>query len=192
MENESRVAIRKYEAQDKSQVRLISCMTALMGQPSNTFFDDDEIFADALTLYFTDYEPESCFVAEHDSRIIGYLLGAKDTKRMEKIFASKIALSLFIKALSRGIFFSKRNIKFLSHIFLSLLKGEFKAPVFSADYPATLHINILQEYRAQGVGSKLINVYLDYLKENSIKGVKCFQAQAKQQKKKKKKLKAKR
>ena len=171
MENDSVFIIRKYNAQDRSSVRQINCKTALMGEPSAVFFDDDEIFADALTVYFTDYEPESCFVAECENMVIGYLLGAKDVLRMEKISAGKIVLPLFVKALRRGVFFHKRNVKFLFRMFLSLVKGEFKAPNFSKDYPATLHINIIKEYRAGGIGSKLINAYLNYLKEQVVKGV---------------------
>ena len=171
MKNNSLFVIRKYNPQDRSRVRQISCKTALMGEPSAIFFDDDEIFADALTLYFTDYEPESCFVAECENRVVGYLLGAKDVKCMDKISADKIMLPLFIKALRRYAFFHKRNLKFLFQVFLSLVKGEFKAPVFSKDYPATFHINIIQEYRSRGIGSELINAYLDYLKAQAVKGV---------------------
>lgn len=171
MKSESAVVIRKYGDEDKAVIRRISCMTALIGEPSNIFFDDDEVFADALTIYFTDYESESCFVAECDNKVIGYLLGAKDTKRMDRIFADKIALPLLIKALRHGVFFRLSNTRFLFRVFLSLAKGEFRAPSFSKDYPATLHINIMEEYRAGGIGSKLINAYLDYLKEQVVRGV---------------------
>ncbi|MFH1396950.1 MAG: GNAT family N-acetyltransferase [Candidatus Omnitrophota bacterium] len=171
MINNNPVVIRNYNTKDRSMIRRISCQTALMGESSDAFFADDEIFADVLTLYFTDYEPESCFVAECNNRVVGYLLGAKDVLGMEKIFAKRIAQALFIKAWRRCVFFNKRNVKFLFHVFLSLVKGEFKAPAFSKDYPATLHINIIKEYRLRGIGSKLIKAYLDYLKEQKVKGV---------------------
>ena len=142
LRNDPTFVIRKYNSRDRSAVRRICCETALMGEPSAIFFDDDEIFADALTAYFTDYEPESCFVAEYGNKVIGYLLGAKDVRRMDKIFADKIAMPLLIKALRRGALIRKKNVKFLSRVLLSLVKGEFKGPAFSKDYPATLHINI--------------------------------------------------
>lgn len=171
MKNDPVFVIRKFGARDRLAVRQISCKTALMGEPSAVFFDDDEILADALTIYFTDYEPESCFVAECENSVIGYLLGAIDAKRMDKIISDKIALPLFIKALRRCTFFHKRNWDFLFRAFLSLVKGEFKTPNFSKDHPAALHINIIKEYRAVGIGSRLINAYLDYLKEQAVKGV---------------------
>ncbi|MFA5286745.1 MAG: hypothetical protein WC394_00520 [Candidatus Omnitrophota bacterium] len=171
LKNDPVFIIRKYNSHDRAVVRQICCETALMGEPSAIFFDDDEIFADALTGYFTDYEPESCFVAEYDNNVIGYLLGAKDVRRMDKIFTDKITVPLLIKALQRGVFFHKKNIKFLFRVFLSLMKGEFKTPVFSKDYPATLHINIIKGYRMAGIGSKLINAYLGYLRALAVKGV---------------------
>ena len=171
LRNDPAFVIRKYDSRDRSAVRRICCETALMGEPSAIFFDDDEIFADALTAYFTDYEPESCFVAEYGNNVIGYLLGAKDVRRMDKIFADKIAMPLFIKVLRRGALIRKKNVKFLSRVFLSLVKGEFKTPVFSKDYPATLHINVIKDCRVAGIGSKLINAYLEYLRAQAVKGV---------------------
>ena len=165
------LVIRKYNPRDRPAVRRICCATALMGEPSSLFFDDDEIFADALTIYFTDYEPESCFVAERDNQVIGYLLGAKDVKHMDKVFSGKIAAHLLIKALRQGSLFRRKNMKFLSRVFSSLMKGEFKIPDFSKDYPATLHINIIKEYRMGGTGSGLIRAYLDYLRGQAVKGV---------------------
>ena len=171
LKNDPALAIRKYNPNDRPAVRRICCATALMGEPSAIFFNDDEIFADALTAYFTDYEPGSCFVAEYDNNVIGYLLGAKDVRHMDKIFADKIAAPLLIKVLRRGALIRKKNVKFLSRVLLSLVKGEFKGPAFSKDYPATLHINIVKECRMAGIGSKLINAYLDYLRAQEVKGV---------------------
>jgi hypothetical protein len=170
LKNDTLFVIRKYGLRDRPAVRRICCETALMGEPSSIFFGDDEIFSDALTTYFTDYEPESCFVAEYDKAIVGYLLGAKSVKHMNKVFAGKIILPLLIKALRRGTFFHWKNIKFLSRVFLSLMKGEFNIPDFSKDYPATLHINVNKECRMSGAGSKLIGAYLDHLRAEGISG----------------------
>lgn len=167
------LTVRKYSPVDRPAVRSICCQTALMGEPSAVFFKDDEIFADALTGYFTDYEPKSSFVAEDGNKVIGYLMGAKDISRMDRIFAGKLALPLFAKAFTRGVFFCKINAMLMFHLFLSLLKGEFKIHDFSNEYPATLHINIVKGYRAAGIGSRLIAAYFDYLKSEGVKGVHC-------------------
>lgn len=168
---ENRVIIRKFSLKDRTAVREICCQTALMGEPSSIFFDDDEIFADALTQYFTDYEPESCFVAEKNDDVIGYIIGAKDTKAMGKVFNAKILFGLLVKAIMRGTLFRIKNVRFFFHIISSLIKGEFNEPDFSKDYPAVLHINIKDGFRASGVGSMLISTYMKYLTEEKVAGV---------------------
>jgi GNAT superfamily N-acetyltransferase len=171
LENNASCAVRKYASNDRSAVRRISVQTALMGEPGAAFFDDDEIMADALTVYFTDHEPESCFVAECAGRVAGYVLGCLDVRRMEKIYGMKILPSLLLKAFCRGTFLRGKNLRFLFHVFLSLLKGEFHLPAFSREYPAALHINIDKEFRAAGVGSALIQAYLEELKKQDVRGV---------------------
>ena len=78
MVDKSNIVIRKFNSKDRNGIRGISCDTAFLGKPRTDFFDDDEILADALTLYFTDYEPGSCFVAVYGEKVVGYLVGAKD------------------------------------------------------------------------------------------------------------------
>lgn len=166
-----RVVIRQYRKKDRDFVRDIAWSTAFMGEPASTFFEDRQILTDFLTIYFTDYEPESCFVAEVDNVVIGYLLGAKDVAVMERILRTKIWVRLFVKFLIKGTISRMKNIIFIFHCLLSYLRGEFKDPDFSKQYPACLHINIKQGFRDSGIGTKLIAACLDYLAQGKIKGV---------------------
>lgn len=163
--------IRKFEKKDKSDIRRISCETAFLEYPRKIIFDDDEILADALTLYFTDYEPESCFVAIYDSKVVGYIIGSKNVFEMEGVSNSKIIGPLFIKAMKRGIFLRWHNLKFFLSIFKSLLKNEFYMPNFKEEFPATFHINLEREFRGKGIGQKLIETYLNFLKGEGVCGV---------------------
>ena len=163
--------IRKYDSKDRADIRRISCETAFLEYNRKRVFDDDEILADAFTLYFTDYEPGSCFVAVIDGVVSGYVIGTTDAFKMARISRSRIFRFLFMKALRRGIFFSQTNLELLFCLFKSFVKREFKEPSFIKDYPAMLHINVSKEFRGKGVGAKLIETYLDFLKENKSKGV---------------------
>ncbi|MDI6758926.1 MAG: GNAT family N-acetyltransferase [Candidatus Omnitrophota bacterium] len=162
--------IRPFQKEDLRDVRLISCETAFLGD-AQRIFNDDEILADALTAYFTDYEPQSCFVAVSGANVVGYIIGAKDTRIMNKIFYAKIFFSLLIKAFCRGVFFDKINLKFFFYLLRSVLRGEFFCPNFSKNFPAVLHINLRYGARGQGIGASLIKHYLDYLRQNKIAGV---------------------
>jgi ribosomal protein S18 acetylase RimI-like enzyme len=159
--------IRPYAIRDRAMVRKIAYETAFLGNSGAAFFEDEEMLTDYLTSYFIDYEPESCFVAESGSEVVGYLIGAKDSGSGRKGLASK----LLFKTIRRNIIFRKKSATFIFNCLRSFLKGEFKAPDFSREYPATLHINIKEGFRSQGIGAKLIVTYLDYLNKEKIKGV---------------------
>ena len=160
--------IRKFQKRDREEVRRISCATALVGKPSSIFFAGDELFADCLTLYFTDYEPESCFVAESRGKVVGYIIGAKDASRIgRKDFLFRILL----KTIASAALLKPKNLLFIWHCLMSFLKREFSEPGFSQDYPATLHINVHEDSRGLKIGAGLIGAYLEYLKEEGVRGV---------------------
>ena len=165
------VKIRKFQAKDRTAVRQIVHDTALMGEPAELFFHGQEVISDAFSLYFTDYEPGSCFVAEINDQIVGYLIGAKNKISAETIFNRQIALSLFFKALKNGIFLSIKNISLIFSCLIDLLKNGIKTPDFNKLYPATFHLNIKEGFRGQEIGSRLVNIYLDYLKIEGVPGV---------------------
>lgn len=163
--------IRKFESKDRKEVRQITYETAFMGEAASVFFDGQEIISDSLSLYFTDYEPESCFVAQVDQEVAGYLFGAKNMAASEKLIGKKIIPRLFWSALTSNILLKKKNIVFIFKVLISLIKGEFITPDFKKMYPAILHLNIKDGYRNLGIGSKLISAYLEYLRKEKITGV---------------------
>jgi ribosomal protein S18 acetylase RimI-like enzyme len=165
------IIIRKFRAEDRETVRNIAWNTAFLGEPASAYFASPQILKDFLTLYFTDYEPESCFVAEAGRQVVGYLIGSKNTSRLEKVFTSKIFWPLLTRAMLRGAFFMPKNISFGIHSLVSFLRGEYNDPEFSAEYPATLHINLDSHWRNHHIGSRLINAYFDYLRSNNVSGV---------------------
>ena len=165
------VKIRKFEAKDRVMVRQIVHDTALMGESAALFFQGQEVISDAFSLYFTDYEPGACFVAEINDSIVGYLIGTKNKISAEAIFNRRLALPLFLKALKSGIFLNLKNLKFISSCLIDLLKNGIKTPDFNKVYPATFHLNIKDDFRGQDIGAGLINAYLDYLKVEGVPGV---------------------
>lgn len=171
MDEPLKVIIRKLESSDRDQVRSISYDTMLMGEPASFLLNEKEIVCDALTSYFVGYEPESSFVAEVDSKVVGYLLGTKNKLNAERVFNSKILPGLFFKAIKGGFFLKKKNIVFILGCFRDMLSGNFKAPDFISGYPASMHINIKESFRGRNIGSQLMSAYLDFLKKEGILGV---------------------
>ena len=50
--------------------------------------------------YYPDFEPESLFVAEVNGQVVGALLGAMDTKRLEHIYQRQIRRRLLLRLMT--------------------------------------------------------------------------------------------
>src|SRR5476651_390820 len=77
----ARHGIRPYSPEDRAALRAICADTGFLGQPIDPVFEDRELFADYLTSYYTDAEPESTFVCELNGEVKGYLMGSRFPKR---------------------------------------------------------------------------------------------------------------
>jgi GNAT superfamily N-acetyltransferase len=163
--------IRKYREKDRKAIRDISVKTSFLGNPIEFFINDYELIADVLTLYYTDYEPESCFVAESSGEVIGYLTGAANVRLKNNIFRYRVMPAIIKRALSGKVFMNRNTLKYIFSTFISFLKGEFSTPDFSEEYPATLHVNVGKDYRGIGIGRRLILEYLDCLEEFGVSGL---------------------
>lgn len=182
MTDKDKIIIRSFKEGDRGPLRKLCADTAFMGEPVERFFPDRELFCDWASVYYTDYEPQSIFVAEYENppggeaclaarqagQICGYVMGAKDESRYRKASAelSKACLNrawgrVLFESCSRNLFFS---------LVKSFMSGEFKRPDFSRHYPAHLHINVAKPFRGSGIGSMLINRFEEYLRGNKIYG----------------------
>ncbi|MEO6971031.1 MAG: GNAT family acetyltransferase, partial [Chthoniobacterales bacterium] len=77
MKSKNAPTIRGFRASDRDAVRELCCQTGFLGTPIDPVYEDRELFADFLTTYYTDHEPESSFVLEMDGQLKGYLLGSR-------------------------------------------------------------------------------------------------------------------
>src|SRR3954452_18306228 len=91
--------IRKFASSDRARVRELCCETGFLGKPIDPVFEDRELFADYLTAYYTDWEPESGFVLLVNGEIRGYLLGSRFPLR-QQMYNLYNNIALFL----RGIF----------------------------------------------------------------------------------------
>lgn len=170
--------IRPYSPRDRQAVREIAWDTAFLGHSGGAFFTDKPLLQDFLTAYFTDYEPQSCFVAESSGEVVGYLLGAVDERRMGEACRGRLAWSLLARFLLCDVFRPK-NIIFVLRMIRSWARGEFRGEQFYPEYPAILHINLKEGFRGNGTGGRLIAAYLAYLKAGNVPAVRLATMTAK-------------
>ena len=164
------IVIRAYEPRDRAALRVLCFETSFLGQP-RLFVDSAEITADVLSLYFTDCEPESSFVACAGEELIGYLIGARDVRRLSRVFSSRIFFSVLGKSIASGVFFQPKSLRFVYYCGVSFFKGEFLPKPLRREYPALLHINVRRDFRGQGVGRSLLGRFMEYLTGEQVFGV---------------------
>ncbi len=143
--------IRRYRDTDKNPIRKISFFTS---HSNFSAYVSEGLIEDLLTLYHTDYEPESIFVAEENRKIEGYITGCREIKGFYHIFAVKVIPYIALKILTGKYYVNFRLVVPL--IFDLLLKrGEY-----IKGYPCFLHIDILPGFRNKKLGSKMVKMFL--------------------------------
>jgi ribosomal protein S18 acetylase RimI-like enzyme len=158
MKDEKAFVIRSYRASDRAAVRKLCCQTGFLGEPIDPIYQDRELFADFLTTYYTDHEPESSFVLELDGEICGYLLGSR-RPLLNQLYAFQQNLVLGFRALLRYRRYNEQSRLFvrwvLSHGWREVPAAPRRTPHF--------HINLLPEARKMSTTRSLMSAYLSYL-----------------------------
>ncbi len=158
MDNPNALVIRSYRASDRQAVRDLCCRTGFLGEPIDPVYEDRELFADFLTTYYTDHEPESSFVLELDGEICGYLLGSR-RPLFNQLYSFQQNLVLGFRALLRYGRYNERSRLFvrwvLSHGWREVPAAPRRTPHF--------HINLLPDARKMSTTRSLMSAYLSYL-----------------------------
>jgi hypothetical protein len=153
------VHIRKYREDDRQTVRWLCCETGFLGQPIDPVFQDRTLFADFLTGYYLDREPESAFVMEVDGEVRGYLLGCRYPLR-NQLHNFLQNVGMFFVMCARYLKYNAASRRFAHWIVLNGWREVPAAPRRTAHF----HINLLPDARSI-VGTRLlIDAFLDYLR----------------------------
>ena len=152
--------IRKFQPGDRARVRQLCCETGFLGNPIDPVFEDRELFADYLTAYYTDWEPESSFVLLMNGQIRGYLLGSRFPLRQQFYNAINNAV-LFCRGIKRYAGYNAASRKFVKWILTQAWKEVPQAPRSTAHF----HINLLADARSVAHTRGITDAYLKYLHE---------------------------
>ena len=145
--------IRSFQPKDRDNVRNICLANA--DNPKSKRQQNFILYT--YCDYYIECEPENCFVAVNENdEVAGYIYCAENyaeyQKRFNEIFLPKV------KAL--GYFKWKAS--------LSSYRLHAK---YAAEYPAHLHIDILESYQRKGLGSKLVDTLKAHLAAKRIGGL---------------------
>ena len=162
--------IRPYEPRDRHAVRAICCRTAFRNLGAQTLINDDELFADYWSRYYTDFESQSLFVAEQEGQVVGYLFGCVNSRRFIRVMARRIVPIVVLHLLGKIILGRFRNAgsnrSTLKWFFLKSWREAPPLPV--EDFPAHYHCNLLPEAYQQNLYTRLALHFLDYLEAHGV------------------------
>ena len=153
-------------ATDRARVRELCCETGFLGNPIDPVFEDREIFADYLTAYYTDWEPESAFVLLLNGEIRGYLLGSRHSFR-QQLYNLYNNVALFLRGIFRYPRYNEASQKFVRWILTQAWKEVPASPRRTAHF----HINLLADARQVATTRALMDGYLAYLHQHGEKAV---------------------
>ncbi len=172
---ESGYRIERYQAQHRRQIVEIMYDSALLGKSLAPAFTAVGFVELLFLRYYTQYEPESLWVAvTPDGGVIGYLLGCQDTRRQQQLFLKHIVPRLLPSFVVHGVPWRRRNWVFLGRWLWGLLLGDFRtayAGELCRKYPAHLHISVRKPWRRTGVGQALVERFCQQLVEAKVPGV---------------------
>lgn len=150
--------IRPYRETDKYNVQRVCLQTIkddMVFEGLNRI--NAELFLAVYNDYYTEQEPENCFVYTDESdNAVGYIICAEDVKKWRKVFMK--------------VYYPKIKHRKFSDRAMAL--AEIAAhSLFTHKYPAHLHIDILREYRGGGTGTKLVETLVNHLAEKEVCGL---------------------
>jgi hypothetical protein len=151
--------IRPYRQADREALRRLCCETGYLGQAIDPVFEDRELFADYLTSFYTDWEPESTFVLEQDGEVKGYLMGSR-RPLLHQFHSFFLNLSLIARGTFRYPRYNKASKAFVRWILLNAWREVPAAPRRLPHF----HFNLLPEAQSFGGTRELLVQFFNHLR----------------------------
>jgi ribosomal protein S18 acetylase RimI-like enzyme len=170
------VVVRIYRPEDESAIKEITYQTGFKGEnlAGRKYFDDKHLLYLIFIYYYPNFEPKHCFVAENTTTgaVVGFICGTPDTHQQEKRFKKTIPWRIFVWTFTFTIWRYPKT-------FATLLKMAKMIPSIDPKgfseiiktYPAHLHINLLPKYQRKGLGTRMIQIFENHLKDLCVPGV---------------------
>lgn len=166
----SNVFIRKYELKDRESVKKIAGDTAFFGEPVEVLIDDRGLFFDAFYAFFFDHETDTCWVAEKDGKVVGFLAGSVDAHRQQEWSSFHIYPGIALGIIRGKYTIRWKTIQYVADLVGQAIRGELPS-TDTERFPAHLHINVTSDFRGLGMGRQLLEAYHSQLRSLGVKGV---------------------
>jgi hypothetical protein len=162
------LTIREYRPEDRETLRKICADTGFLGKPIDPVFEDRELFADYLTSYYTDAEPESCVVCELNGQVKGYVMGCRLPRQKDR-YEARMLPGLVARGLWR-YFMRPYNAASRKYVKWILTQARKENPFTPPDVPH-FHFNVLPEARDVRTTRSMVDIFFQHLTAHHEKAV---------------------
>lgn len=160
--------IRPFRPSDQERLAEICVRTGHAGGDARGHYAEPEILPAIYASPYAAHDPGLVFVADRAGEAIGYVLGTADSGAFHRFFAERWLPTLadrFPPPAGPPETADDRLRDLLYH------PERMRVPAFDERYPAHLHIDLLPEGQGLGLGRKLMETYLDALRDRGVPGV---------------------
>ncbi|MFX0090519.1 MAG: GNAT family N-acetyltransferase [Candidatus Hodarchaeota archaeon] len=171
----SGIIFRQCQKKDQNEIQNVCYQTGYMGEDltGKDLFNDQRLFGYLFCLYYPRYEAEHGFVAvdtNNNNRIVGYILGSPDSKKQGKQFNRKMVWRIALRLYLFTRWKYPESFRAVQS-FRKIASQENEPGNLYEKYPAHLHIDILPEYQRKGIGSRLMQVFEQHMRDLGVPGI---------------------
>lgn len=157
--------IRSYRPHDLEALYEICLKTGNAGEDASGTIDD-ELLGHYFAAPYAVLEPALTFIATAGGEPCGYILGTADSAGFEQQARQRWFPPLAQRYPLRPVGDLSREAGMIR-----LLHSGYRAPPFSREYPAHLHVNLLPVAQGRGMGTRLIDTFCSTLRAHYVSGL---------------------
>lgn len=162
----SRLDIRSFQPSDIDALHHICLLTGWLGQDATAHYSDPRLLAEFYAVPYVRHDPGLCLIATLDGLPAGYVLGTADSVG----FRAWTELSWFPALRQRHPLPDPADAS-AQAVLVRRIHAGYEPPAFSRDYPAHLHIDLLPALQGRGAGARLMQQFLDLLRQRGCPAV---------------------
>jgi ribosomal protein S18 acetylase RimI-like enzyme len=159
---------RLFQPDDLASLSTICLRTGNHGGDASGCCTHPELLGDYFAVPYAGYDPNLCLIldAEDGTRACGYILGVADTRAFVGWFNREWLPRLREKYLTVT---APENA--CDAWLLRALQNDAPVPAWADQYPAHLHIDLLERAQGQGWGRELVHAWLDLVAARGVRGM---------------------
>jgi len=163
-------SIRPFRLADLDALYEIALKTGDSGQDASALHDDPKLIGHIYAAPYALLEPARAFVAEDEAGVAGYIVGTADTHAFDARLEAEWWPELRAQyedpvAKPPASWSADERRQYVIH-------HPYKTPArIVAAYPAHLHINLLPRLQGRDVGRRLVEHFLEAMRQAGARGV---------------------